>query len=30
MEQVNDAMSITGAAPALYTPMLLGIDFAEY
>jgi DNA-directed RNA polymerase subunit beta' len=29
VEQVNDAMSITGAAPALYTPMLLGITKAS-
>jgi DNA-directed RNA polymerase subunit beta' len=29
VEQVNDAMSITGAAPAVYTPMLLGITKAS-
>jgi DNA-directed RNA polymerase subunit beta' len=29
VEQVNDAMSITGAAPAQYTPMLLGITKAS-
>jgi len=29
VEQVNDAMSITGAAPARYTPMLLGITKAS-
>jgi DNA-directed RNA polymerase subunit beta' len=29
VEQVNEAMSITGAAPAEYTPMLLGITKAS-
>ncbi|MFB2977905.1 DNA-directed RNA polymerase subunit beta' [Microseira sp. BLCC-F43] len=29
IEQVNDAMSITGGAPAQYTPMLLGITKAS-
>jgi DNA-directed RNA polymerase subunit beta' len=29
VEQVNEAMSITGGAPALYTPMLLGITKAS-
>jgi DNA-directed RNA polymerase subunit beta' len=29
VEQVNDAMSITGGAPATYTPMLLGITKAS-
>lgn len=29
IEQVNDAMSITGAAPARYTPLLLGITKAS-
>jgi DNA-directed RNA polymerase subunit beta' len=29
VEQVNDAMSITGAAPAQYMPMLLGITKAS-
>jgi DNA-directed RNA polymerase subunit beta' len=29
VEQVNEAMSITGGAPAVYTPMLLGITKAS-
>ncbi|MEM9246144.1 MAG: hypothetical protein AAGA67_10455, partial [Cyanobacteria bacterium P01_F01_bin.153] len=29
VERVNEAMSITGAAPALYTPVLLGITKAS-
>ena len=29
IEQVNDAMSITGGAPAQYTPLLLGITKAS-
>ena len=29
IEQVNEAMSITGGAPAMYTPVLLGITKAS-